>query len=132
MDAAGLDVVLGCEVVAAEDGVLEDIDAADGEPAQRGDHGHDEALADDVFELVGQLGDGGQDDEQDGQEEDRPRGAAKVLLQTPAETGGLGFFVTDDAEENVVEDVCEDERSAEEEDGEEPAVAEVEGVGHRH
>ena len=59
VDAAGLDVVFGVEVVAAEGDGLEDVDAADGEPTEGGDGGHDEGLAEDVFVLVGEAGDEG-------------------------------------------------------------------------
>src|SRR5271168_1727590 len=53
VDAAGLDVVFGVEVVASQHEGLEDVDTADGKPAERGDHRHDEALADVVFHLFG-------------------------------------------------------------------------------
>jgi hypothetical protein len=131
VDAAGGDVVLGGEIVAAEDGALKDVDAADDEPAERGDHRHDEALADDVFEVVGKIGHGWQDAEQDGEEEDGAGRAAEMLLQSPAEMGGLGLFAADEAEEDVMDEVREDQRPAEEEDGEEPAVAEVKVFSHR-
>ncbi len=52
VDAAGVDVVFGGEVVLAEDGVLDGVDAADGEPSESGDEGHDEAVADDSVRRV--------------------------------------------------------------------------------
>lgn len=80
--------------------------------------------------MVWDVGDCGQGYEGAGEEEDGAGWAAEMFLQTPAEGGGLGLFAADDAEEDVVDEVREDQRSAEEEDGEEPAVAEVEVWGH--
>jgi len=53
VNAAGLDVVFGVEVIAPQHDGLQDVDTADGEPAEGGDHRHDESLADGVFHLVG-------------------------------------------------------------------------------
>ena len=87
--------------------------------------GHDEALADGVFELVGQTGYGGENEEKAGEEEDRARGFAEVALQAPAETFVLLLSAAKQAKQDVVHHVCEHDGGAEEEDGEEPGVTEV-------
>jgi hypothetical protein len=125
VDAACLDVVFGVEVVAPEHDGLQDIDAADGEPAEGGDHRHDEALADVVFELVGEAGYGGEDEEEAGEEEDCAGGFAEIALEAPAEAFALLLFAAQQTEQDVVDYVCEHDGCAEQEDDEEPGVTEV-------
>jgi hypothetical protein len=126
VNAAGLDVVFGVEVVAPEHHGLEDVDAADGEPSESNDGGHDEALADDVFDVVGKAGNGGQNEEETGDEEDGAGGVAEIALHAPAEALIALFSAAQDAEEDVVDEVGEDDGGAEEKDGEEPSMIKVE------
>ena len=85
------------------------------------------ALADDVFDAVGKIGDKGENDESAGEKKDGAGRAAEVTLETPAEPDvGLCRFAAGDAEENVVDEVRQHQGGAEEEDREEPAVLEVE------
>jgi len=120
-----LDVVFGVEVVAPQHDGLEDVNATDGEPAEGGDHRHDEALSDGVFELVGEAGRGGEDEEETGEEEDCASGFSEVALKAPAEAFALLFFSAQQAKQDVVHHVCEHDGGAEQEDDEEPGVTEV-------
>jgi hypothetical protein len=131
VDATGLDVVFGGEVVAAEGGGLEDVDAADGEPAEGGDDGHDEDLAEGALEAIGQPWDGGENDEEAGEKEDGARGMAEVALESPAEAFAFGLFAAKNAEQDVMHHVGKNEGGAEEKDGEEPGVAKVEVCWHQ-
>ena len=67
----GLDVVFCVEVVAAQHDGLQHVDTADCKPAERGDHGHDEDLANEVFPSCrGSPGTDWKNEEEAGEEED--------------------------------------------------------------
>src|SRR5207302_1517117 len=125
MDAAGLDVVFGAEVVAPQQDRLKDVDAADGEPAESDHEQHDECLAQHGFEIARQIRDGGQDHQQAGEKKDGASWLPQVLLQSPASGVTDRFLPVQDAEENVMDNVCDDEHAAEDEDCEEPIVLEM-------
>jgi len=78
-------------------------------------------------DVVRQHRDEGQYDQQAGEKKDGSRGFSQVLLQSPAEGVADRFFAVQNAEKNVVHQVCYHEHAAEEEDDEEPAVPEVKG-----
>ena len=73
--------------------------------------------------LKGRSGSEGKNKHEAGEDEDGAGGMAEIPLQAPAE-GGL-FFAAEDAEEDVVDNVRTDDGRADEEDDEEPAVAEM-------
>ena len=88
MDAAGPEVIFGGEVVAAQHEGLQDVDAADGEPAEGDDHQHDECLPQHGFDVLRKVRDGGQNDEQAGEKKDCASGFSKVLAAVPSRGGG--------------------------------------------
>jgi hypothetical protein len=80
VDPPRLKVVFGFEVVAPQHEGLQDVDTANGEPAECDDHQHDECLAQHRVDIFRQPWDQRQDDQQAGQKEDCASGLPKVLL----------------------------------------------------
>ncbi len=136
VDSSGPDVVLGREVVAAEHGVLKDIDAADEEPSEGDDERHDETMAEGAFESGGKVGSGREHDEQAGNEEDGAGGVAEIPLHaSPLQGSGFRLFAAQYAKQDVMHNVREDDDGTEQKDSEEPGVTEMEpgdddGVWH--
>ena len=65
------------------------------------------------------------EEEETSEEEDGAGGFTEITMQAPAEGFALFFFAAQYAEQDVVHHVRENDGRAEEEDGQEPGVAEV-------
>ena len=125
LDAAGAHVVFGVEVVTPHDEGLDDVDSADGKPADADDQGENKRLADDVFPVIRKAWNAGQNGQGGGEEEDDAGRAGEMALDSPARADlfrTLGLFALEDPEYEEVDDVREEDCSAEKKDGEEPAM----------
>src|SRR5580698_2843943 len=70
VDTACPDVVLGSEIVAAKEDVLQNIDTSNRKPAKHSDERHDKDLVEQVLQFVGQARNYRKSDEHAGDEED--------------------------------------------------------------
>ncbi len=93
------------------------------------------ARADDLL-VAGRDRQRGYDEEEAGEDEDGAGGLAEVFLQAERAAGeGSGFVIlgaADEAEDDPVAEIGEDERGAGEEENKEPAVPDVEEVVHAY
>jgi hypothetical protein len=132
MKTACPDIVLRLQVVTLEKELLQNIDTADREPAETENHRHQQSLMNDVVQVRRQRRQERKGNPGAGKKKDRTRGTAQVLLNPPAAANPLLFFLFEDAEQNVVEQIRYDDKAAEEEDGGEPGVSKLKGGSNHH